>query len=364
MDNIDNEVVTEENQAEHNYNSFQINTRNALKLIFEIEDYDLKIEHDLLVEFRNRIEDTLITRVEPTEKFDPVLWHYYRDKCIQLQRSGWRKEGANVFDPDYFMFDARKSGETRYSSLSKEDKKKVDKSAKKAKEDDWSRWGYDYFSLYANCPLSIEKDGEEFQFFFAWQLRFTEYFKIESFLQEQFEHSFLGDVEDFKKFIKILFRTYKHILTDSDNRTTVFEYIDNLKEIDKTIIDTDKMQKNNKKIGKEEVEENTKKAFTETQWVLVYYYFFKYLGIEVRKNTNIATIARFIHLGTDTKFTTNQNSDIYKKLSKAPNINTNKQLVKDLTIIKSLFIKFEIKEVIQLIDSEIVKFKNELDSEY
>ena len=160
MDNVDNEEFF----LEGNYHVFQINTKNALELIFEVQDYDQKIEHDLLVEFRNRIEDTLITRVEPTQKFHPVSWEYHRDNCIRWQKKEWTKEGANVFDPDYFMFNASYSGETRYSSLSDEDKKKVDDSAEKAEEDNWLRWGYDLFLLNSNCPLSIEKDGEEFQF--------------------------------------------------------------------------------------------------------------------------------------------------------------------------------------------------------
>ena len=228
---------------------------------------------------------------------------------------------------------------------------------------DWWRWEYDIYTLDMSCELTIDSDREDFEYFFAWQLALTDYFKIESFLQEQFEHSFLGEVEIFKKFIKILFRTYKYILTDSDNKEIVFEYIDNLKEIEKVIINTDKMEQENNAIIKQEDKENTKKILTQTQWVLVYYYFLKYLGIEVRKNTNIVLVARFIHLATGTKYTKIQNSDINKKLAKVPNINTNKELVKDLTTIKSLFLEFDMKEVLQLIDSEIVKFKKELDSE-
>ena len=107
---------------------------------------------------------------------------------------------------------------------------------------DWWRWEYDIYTLDMSCELTIDSDREDFEYFFAWQLALTDYFKIESFLQEQFEHTFLGEVEIFKKFIKILFRTYKYILTDSDNKEIVFEYIDNLKEIEKVIIDIEKTE--------------------------------------------------------------------------------------------------------------------------
>jgi hypothetical protein len=173
----------------------------------------------------------------------------------------------------------------------------------------------------------------------------------------------LGNIEVFKKFIKILYIKQNTILTDGNKKEIVFEYVDNLKEIEKVVNEINMMEQDPNTTINQEVEENTKKALTETQWVLVYYYFFKYLGIEVRKNIDISLLARFIHLATGTKFTTIQKSEINKKLAKVPNINTNKQLVKDLIAVKSVFLEFGAKEMVQLIDNEIVKFKNELDSE-
>jgi hypothetical protein len=229
MDSIGNEVVTGENQEEDNYHSFQINTRNALDLIFEIQDYDQKIEHDLLVELRKNLEYVLHRRVQPTLKFKPVDWEYHKNKYLQWEKKEWSNEGANVFNPDYFMFDASHSGEIRYNSLSDDEKIKVDKSAKKAKEENWKKWGYDVFSLNSNCPLSIEKDGEEFQFFFAWQLRFTDYFEIKKFLNWHLENTFENAKESCIEFVEILFLKYKKILNDETNRKLVFDCLEKMK---------------------------------------------------------------------------------------------------------------------------------------
>lgn len=93
--------------------------------------------------------------------------------------------------------------------------------------------------------------------------------------------------------------------------------------------------------------------FSNSQLVLIFYYFFKYSGIEPRVNTDIAPIAKFLHLITGKEFSNTQSSDFYKKLSKAPNHVSDKSLIDDLNHIKPLFQKVELNEIVKMIDNEI-----------
>lgn len=93
--------------------------------------------------------------------------------------------------------------------------------------------------------------------------------------------------------------------------------------------------------------------YTNSQLVLIFYYFFKYSGIELRRNTNIAPIAKFLHLITGKEFSNTQNSDFYKKLSKAPNHIVDRSLIDDLNYIKPLFQKVQLNEIVKMIDNEI-----------
>lgn len=93
--------------------------------------------------------------------------------------------------------------------------------------------------------------------------------------------------------------------------------------------------------------------YSNSQLVLIFYYFFKYLGIEPRVNIDIAPIAKFLHLITGKEFSNTQSSDFYKKLSKAPNHIGDKSLIDDLNHIKPLFQKVKLNEIVKMIDNEI-----------
>lgn len=93
--------------------------------------------------------------------------------------------------------------------------------------------------------------------------------------------------------------------------------------------------------------------YSNSQLVLIFYYFFKYSGIEPRVNTDIAPIAKFLHLITGKEFSNTQSSDFYKKVSKAPNHVSDKSLIDDLNHIKPLFQKVELNEIVKMIDNEI-----------
>lgn len=100
--------------------------------------------------------------------------------------------------------------------------------------------------------------------------------------------------------------------------------------------------------------------FNNSQLVLIFYYFFKYCGIEPRNTIDIAPMAKFIHLITGKEFTNTSNSDFYKKLQKVPNFKTEKELIKDLQRIKPLFERVQLSEIVKMIDNELDVARSEM----
>ncbi|QHT71186.1 hypothetical protein GXP67_33305 [Rhodocytophaga rosea] len=99
--------------------------------------------------------------------------------------------------------------------------------------------------------------------------------------------------------------------------------------------------------------------YTNSQIVLIFYYFFKSNGLEPRKNIDVSPIAKFLHLIIGKEFTEITNSDFYNKLRKVPNFKTDKELIKDLEIIKPLFQMVQLNEIVGMIDNEIDIAHNE-----
>lgn len=94
-------------------------------------------------------------------------------------------------------------------------------------------------------------------------------------------------------------------------------------------------------------------AFSNSELVLLFYYFFAENGLTIRESIDIAPIAKFIHLITGKKFTVTTSSDIYKKLKKAPNFKTDKELIKDLEKVKKQFEDFQLNNIAQSMEKEI-----------
>jgi hypothetical protein len=104
----------------------------------------------------------------------------------------------------------------------------------------------------------------------------------------------------------------------------------------------------------------TNLEYSNSQLVLIFYYFFKHNGLEPRVNIDIAPIAKFLHLVTGKEFTAVTNSDFYKKLQSVPNFKTDKTLIEDLQAIKPLFQKVQLNEIVKMIDNEIDLARNEM----
>jgi hypothetical protein len=99
---------------------------------------------------------------------------------------------------------------------------------------------------------------------------------------------------------------------------------------------------------------------TNSQLVLIFFYFLKHSGLEPRRNIDIAPIAKFLHLITGKEIIAIKNSDFYKKLQSVPNFKSDKELIKDLETIKPLFEKVQLTEIVKMIDNEIDMARNEI----
>ncbi len=101
-------------------------------------------------------------------------------------------------------------------------------------------------------------------------------------------------------------------------------------------------------------------GYTNSQLVLIFYYFFKQNGLEPRVNIDISPIVKFIHLITGKEFKAVTSSGFYKKLQAVPNFKTDKELINDLEAIKPLFKMVQLNEVVKMIENEIDLARNEM----
>ena len=99
-------------------------------------------------------------------------------------------------------------------------------------------------------------------------------------------------------------------------------------------------------------------GYTNSQLVLIFYYFFKQNGLEPRVSIDISPMAKFIHLITGREFKAVTSSDFYKKLQAVPNFKTDRELIKDLEDIKPLFKMVQLNEVVRMIENEIDLARN------
>lgn len=93
---------------------------------------------------------------------------------------------------------------------------------------------------------------------------------------------------------------------------------------------------------------------TEMQQLLAIHYLLKAgFNAEARGSNSVSQVTQLAHLLMGKKFTTLQNSNIYKKYKKLPNFDSPAQLVKDLKHIRPYFELMELKSVVELINKDL-----------
>ena len=100
-------------------------------------------------------------------------------------------------------------------------------------------------------------------------------------------------------------------------------------------------------------EEPDKEATRYRQLLTLYYLLKAGFQTEHRDNGNISDVVRLAHLLTGVKFTSLQNSDIYKKYAKIPDHKAGAQLLADLQYIRPYFTNLHLDSAVALIDEDI-----------
>jgi hypothetical protein len=101
-------------------------------------------------------------------------------------------------------------------------------------------------------------------------------------------------------------------------------------------------------------------TLTNSQLSLAAHFIFKSLSFYARVNVDIASIARVIHFFADKPYTNIHNSDFYKKLKKAPNFKADRELIKDLEVVRIALLKMGFKEAALLVEKEILLASQEV----
>ncbi len=109
-----------------------------------------------------------------------------------------------------------------------------------------------------------------------------------------------------------------------------------------------------------QVEETSQKfGLTNAQLAMLFYFFFKHVGVEIRSGVDIAPVAKLVHLLSNKPISKLPNSDIYKMLAKAPSIHPSPEKnIGDMEIIKSRFKDFGFNEIEKEINDVIRSEKN------
>ena len=95
----------------------------------------------------------------------------------------------------------------------------------------------------------------------------------------------------------------------------------------------------------------TDKEFTKARQLLAIYVLLKAgFSVEHRDGQSVSDVARLAHLLTGTKFTTIQNSDIYKKYRLMPEYKQGEALLEDLAFIRPFFAALQLDTTCRLID--------------
>jgi hypothetical protein len=95
------------------------------------------------------------------------------------------------------------------------------------------------------------------------------------------------------------------------------------------------------------------------QLLAIHYLLAAGFNTEGRTDISVSSMARFAHFITGAPFTNLQNSEIYKKMRKLPNINKGQTFINDLLHIRRFFAELQLDAAVNMIDKEISREKQE-----
>lgn len=209
-----------------------------------------------------------------------------------------------------------------------------------------------YYAYYKQEDALLQKYGSRFQAYYAQQ--FYQYFALdlvlaekEIYTDEQYndlpEQAITpGEVRGFVAICRNILHRYRAQL-----------YLQDAGKEPQTALPSDSADK--------QTGDAPDKDINKARQLLAIYYLLKAsFGIEARDSNAVSAVARLIHLLTGTKFTTIQNSDIYKKYLRMPNYKKDGQLIADLKFIRPYFEDLAIGSALKLVDEELARAIKEL----
>jgi hypothetical protein len=112
-------------------------------------------------------------------------------------------------------------------------------------------------------------------------------------------------------------------------------------------------------LGNADAENGT--GFTRSRQLLAIHFLLSVgFGIEPHTGNDMSSLARLSHLLTGTPYTSLQNSEIYKKYRRLPNIKNGLPYISDLQYIRGFFNEIGLQKVIEAIDTETKREQGEM----
>lgn len=199
---------------------------------------------------------------------------------------------------------------------------------------------------YLRKDLFITPNDKDYPYFLMLQVFiYEDPFELDKFLDYQYEKCKEAQI-DFFRITEIVMKAHEtHNLFET-----------NILKLNQSLFEDWVIQK--KKILKakkspEMLKRDRFSKLSKAQAILVVYYTFKFYGIEPRTTSGVAPLAKLTHMFLNKPLSKVPNSDVYKMFLKAPNLKGDERLLRDLIIVKEIFLEYELAEIAELVEDEI-----------
>ena len=208
----------------------------------------------------------------------------------------------------------------------------------------WSG-GYEY-SVSGECSYELEQDDIIFDLFFAFKLRHIDLMAMSDFLDFHLSE-YNGD---FIIYLDTLINTYDILISKK------------IKKVIKKWIKRQNVNQNQttNMASPEKIKDSISKLelLSKKELTLALHYFLSYNEVEVGKTD----LVRFLHLISNTPFTSYQNSTYKDLVKKAPSIGKPENAIITLDKLKELFTNNKLDYIAKLIEDDITKEKESIKS--
>lgn len=200
----------------------------------------------------------------------------------------------------------------------------------------------DYSTCHEYTPNFSDKDA--FSLFLAFKLRHLSLYNIHdclSYYQQECGDAFLP-------FYKYSFDEHKYL------------FAENRKKVISDWIEKESSTETNNKLTEMETTENkSSKEYNHAEWTLLLHFFLEHLGIDSKLHKS--DVMKFLHIISQTPFTSFNNSNFKNKVDKAPSVVTSeKKVIEYLEKVGKVFEENKLDKIKLLVDETLLKeYKSE-----